>query len=95
MKKLIFIIAITMLITCLPAPTVTLTFSALGDGYLQVIGSGTNFLVGRGYSWVFQSTTDFTNWTAISTNNTGSGNMSVTNIVQMTNDMRFYRVYVK
>ena len=79
----------------LSGPTVNLSVFTLGSGNLQIIGSGSNFQVGTQYNWVLQSTTDFRNWTAISTNTFAASNIMVTNIVQTTNAMTFYRVNVR
>ena len=94
MKKFIFTFAITMLATHLPAPTAILTFSNLGDGNLEIIASGPSGPLPRGYDCVLQSTTDFTNWTAISTNKFPFDGM-VTNVIQTTNAVGFYRVEVR
>jgi hypothetical protein len=91
MKKLIFTFAMTMLATHLPAPTAILTVTALAGGNLQIVAS-----IGpqvRAYGCVLHSTKDFASWTAISTN-TFPGNGMVTNIVQTTNSMSFYKVEV-
>jgi hypothetical protein len=99
MKKFIFTLAVTMLATHLPAPTSIeptnfLTISDLGNGNLQIVASGPTGEFFRAYLCVLESTTDFVNWTAISTN-TFPYNGMVTNIVQTTNSMRFYRFEVR
>jgi len=93
MKKFLVAMAVVVLATHLPAPiqppTPTLTISALGDGTMQIIASDCGF-----ESQVeFSSTTNFVNWTAISTN-TASDDGVVTNIVQATNSLNFYRAAV-
>jgi hypothetical protein len=92
MKKIIFTFAITMLASRLPAPTAILTATTLADGNLQIVAS-----IGpqvRAYGCVLHSTTDLATWTAISTN-TFPGDGLVTNIVQTTNSMCFYKVEVR
>jgi hypothetical protein len=88
MKKHIFTFAVTMLATILPATTVTLTVSTLANGNVQIISS-CNPPVSQS-AFVLQSTTDFVHWTGISTNIV-AGSFMVTNIIQTTNIMMFYR----
>jgi len=85
MKKFMLILAVTMLTTHLPADTVVLTISATGNGNLEIIASSK-----QAFGCVLQSTTDFVNWTAISTNTFPTSGM-VTNILQATNSFTFYR----
>jgi hypothetical protein len=91
MKIFIFASALTMLAISVPGvpPTITLTASPLSNGSFQIVASTTPTV--QAYYCVFQSTTDFIHWTAISTN-TFSFNLAATNIVQTTNTMTFYRV---
>jgi len=93
MKKLVTTLAIAMLAAHLPAPTQpplpTLLISDLGGGNFQIIASNCGY-----QSQVeLSATTDFVNWTAISTNTASDGGV-VTNIVQATNSMNFYRAAV-
>ena len=95
MKKIVLTVAVWMLATCLPAPTIVLKISPSGNGSVQVVTSG---LVGsdtHGIKVVLQSTSDFVRWTSISTNTLPypfSG--SITNVVQTTNSVMFYRVCI-
>jgi hypothetical protein len=94
MKKFIFTLAVTMLATHLPAPPTVLTTSALGNGQLQITAFGPTGPFTREVDCVLQSTADFTHWTAISTNKFPNDGM-VTNVVQTTNSVSFYRVEVR
>jgi glycerate-2-kinase len=80
-----------MLVTYLPASGVILALSDLGGGNLQIVASGLTFSASHRYVGVLESTTDFASWTAISTNFVQQGGV-VTNIVQTTNTMSFYRI---
>jgi hypothetical protein len=101
-KKSILTLAVTMLATHLPAqtnpPTATfnLTISTLSNGNLQIVASSPGYWWSPpypGYVCVLFSTTDFVTWTPISTN-VPPFNVAVTNIVQATNEMTFYRAVV-
>jgi hypothetical protein len=91
MKKFFFTLAIVMLATHLPAPGVILVLSDLGGGNLQIVASGLKFGPAALHVGVLESTTNFVSWTAISTNYVQQGGV-VTNIVQTTNTMSFYRI---
>ena len=95
MKKFIFTMAVIMLATHLPAPTVVLTISALANGNLQIVATMGPTV--KAYHCVLQSTSDFVIWTAISTNTFFSSGdvLTVTNIVQTTNSMNFYRAQLQ
>jgi hypothetical protein len=88
--KFIFTLAFTTLAISILAvpPTVALSVHPPNDGYLQIIASTT--LTVQRYNCVFQSSTDFVSWTAISTNEF-SNSLTATNIVQTTNTATFYR----
>ena len=91
MKKFIFITAVALLTSQLPA-AIILAMSSLGDGRYQIVAPGTSD-AGPVYC-VLQSTTNFVTWTPISTNMfpwMGQG-YGVTNIIQVTNVKAFYRV---
>jgi hypothetical protein len=91
MKKFIFTTAVALLTCQLPA-AIILAMSSLGDGRCHIIAPG-NSTAGPVYC-VLQSTSDFVTWTSISTNMFpwyGQG-YGVTNIIQVTNVMEFYRV---
>jgi hypothetical protein len=91
MKKFIFTTAVALLTSQLTA-AIILAMSSLGDGKYQIIAPG-NSIFGSDYC-VLQSTSDFVTWTSISTNMFpwyGQG-YGVTNIIQVTNVMEFYRV---
>jgi hypothetical protein len=97
MKKFIFTTAIAILAIRLVAfnldTPVVLTISSLGDGNCQIIAPG-NSPDPYSVHCVLQSTTNFVAWTSISTNifpHSGHG-IGVTNIVQITNSMVFYRI---
>jgi hypothetical protein len=94
MKKFIFILVSTMLAIHLPAPTITLNISTLGGHELQIIGSGSGFSYGQPYRWILLATTNYIHWVPVSTN-VFSGSITVTNVVQATNKMIFYRVEVQ
>ena len=94
MKKFIFTFAITLLATHMPASPTVLTISALGNGQLQIIAFGPTGPFTHGIDCVLESTTDFTNWTAISTNVFPFNGM-VTNVIQTTNVEGFFRVEVR
>jgi hypothetical protein len=94
MKKFIFTLVITTVATRLLAAAAILTVIVSVDGNLEIIASGPSGPLPRGYDCVLQSTTDFTNWTAISTNKFPFDGL-VTNVVQTTNTMEFYRVEVR
>jgi hypothetical protein len=95
MRKFITTLVVTMLAThLLASPLIVLSISALSDGSLQIIASGLANLPLYHEDCVLQSTTNFVNWTSLSTN---SGPFSlqgtVFNIGQPTNSMTFYRTY--
>jgi hypothetical protein len=92
MKKLTLSFAITMLAFCVSA-SIILSISRLGGSQLQIVASGLPYdpNVFSPYKGVLQSTTDFVHWTSITTNAV-SPEGTVTNIVQTTNSMLFYRV---
>jgi hypothetical protein len=71
-----------------PVTTVMLTVSTLASSNVQIISSCSPPVSQS--TFVLQSTTDFVNWTGISTNIVVGGFM-VTNIIQTTNLMIFYR----
>ena len=90
--KFIFTMAAALLTSQLPAAPI-LIMSSLGNGRYQIFQPG-NALAAPTYC-VLQSTTNFVTWTSISTNMVpfpGQG-VGVTNIIQATNVMEFYRVY--
>jgi len=72
--------------------TAILRAKALGDGNLEIVAAINPPVIP--HDCVLQSTTDYTSWTAVSTNSFPSSGM-VTNIVQTTNSMSFYRVELK
>ena len=78
-----------MLAFSLPAPIV-LTISPSGDG-MQIITSVPP--LPANVSFVLQSTTNFSDWIPVATNTSGGGKF--TNIVQVANQMTFYRVATK
>jgi len=90
MKKFILTLVVATLASHLPAPVI-LTISALGNSQLQITMPSGAPTVGK-VTNVLQSTTDFVSWTSISTNI--SFNQGFTNIIQATNVMSFYRVYI-
>jgi hypothetical protein len=90
MKKFILALAVATLASEMPAPVV-LMISDLGNGQLQIALPGGAPTVG-GVTNVLQSTTDFVTWTSISTNI--NFNQGFTNIIQATNTMSFYRLYI-
>jgi hypothetical protein len=94
-KKTILMMAVVILAFQLPTPAfTTLTITPLGNGFYQIVAPGS---VAPGLlppACVLQSSTDLIAWTSMSTNifpTTGAG-YGVTNIVQATNSMMFYRV---
>jgi hypothetical protein len=94
MKKFIVILVVAMLATQLPAPTLTLSISPLTDGNFQITTSGIENLALHQTVCVLQSTTDFVNWTSIITNRSALLPLAVTNIVNTTNPMTFYRASI-
>jgi hypothetical protein len=92
MKKLTLSLAVTMLALSLPA-SIILTISPLGGGRLEIVASGLDYcqFCVEPYKGVLQSTIDFVDWTSINTNFV-SVDGTVTNVVQTTNTMLFYRV---
>ena|SRR5260221_2136006 len=96
MKTLFIALVVAMQVADLRAapPPIVLTISPLGSGSYQIIAPGNTFLGGTDAYCVLQSSTDFVAWASISTNMfpyNGYG-YGVTNIVQMTNAITFYRV---
>jgi hypothetical protein len=95
MKKIIFTLAVTMLAVHLPAPIIQgvspiLTISTLDNVNLQIVAAG---CPPKGQV-VLETTTDLVNWTFISTNKAPNTGM-VTNIVQNTNSIGFYRIHLQ
>jgi hypothetical protein len=93
MKKFVSTLVVMVLAACLPASPLELTITDLGAGNLQIIASGPPGEFSHGVVCVLQSTTDFVNWTVINTKLYPIDGL-ITNIVQTTNSMTFYRVYI-
>ena len=94
MKKFFVTMTITMLVIYLPAEqTFTLTSPTLVNGHLQILGVGSGFSPARSYTCVLLSTTDFINWTPVRTNQWSMG-LTVTNTIQITNTLAFYKARV-
>jgi hypothetical protein len=94
MKKLIFILAVTMLAMHLPAqvtqnPGPTLKITTLDSLHLQIVATA----VPAFHQAVLETSTNLVDWTFISTN-TAPLVGGITNIVQTTNTLTFYRVYL-
>jgi len=92
MKRFIFTLTVAMLALHVTA-SVVLTISKLDNGTCQIIAPG-NTSPSNPVRYVLQVTTNFVTWTSIRTNLipiVGYGD-GVTNIVQITNPMAFYRV---
>jgi len=70
------------------APEPNLTISALGNDQLKIIVQSGYFLPGP-RRIILQSTTNYVSWTSLSTNLYVGD--SITNIIQATNSMTFYR----
>jgi len=97
MKKRICTLTVALLTTRLLAPPVSLTVSEFGGGNLQIITSGIQGSLSHGVVCVLEGSPDLKNWTAMTTNHGPFplvGGMA-TNVVQVTNALRFYRAYVK
>ena len=97
MKKRICTWTIALLTTRLLAPPVSLTVSEFGGSNLHIITSSIQGSLSRGVVCVLEGSADLKNWTAMSTNHGPFpllGGMA-TNVVQVTNALRFYRAYVK
>ena len=94
MKTFVLLITAVMLAIRLSALD-TLTISPLGNGYYQIVAPGSSGSpVFPPLACVLQSSTNLITWISISTNAfpyTGAGD-GVTNIIQATAPMMFYRV---
>jgi hypothetical protein len=93
MKRFVFTVAIAMLAIHSQAPVV-LTIAPIGNGDYQIFAPGNSTPAVVTFC-VLQASTNLVTWTSVSTNifpPAGYGD-GVTNIVQATNAMAFYRVY--
>ena len=97
MKKFIVTLGVTMLATHLPAPPappINLSILTTSDGGLQILTSGVGSSPYAPTLCVLQSTTDFVNWTSVKTNVVSPSTGTITNLVEPTNSMMFYRAYI-
>ena len=95
MKKIILALSVMMLAAHLPAPVTgipgaTLTITTLDSVHLQIVATG----VPPFSQAIFETSTNLVDWTIISTNTAGISQI-VTNIVEATNSMAFYRDFLK
>lgn len=89
MKKLIATLAVSMLVTHLPAglpPIGIYRITNIGNGNIQIVTTN----VMPGVPLILLTSTNLADWTAISTNFTGG--FILTNTVQATNPIIFYKV---